>query len=119
MSQPLRRNSMLPSRRLTRILARFAVSPVTTARMSAKAFGHPAQFDSFVHAPLRPSHVEVDLDRLRRNFELIEAQKPGDVGIVAVVKDEAYGHGAIEVASIALSTGAKFLAVTILDEAIA
>ena len=63
------------------------------------------EFDSKVF-PLRPAWVEIDLDRLRRNLQLINRDKPPGVQLLAVVKDEAYGHGALDVARIALEEGA-------------
>jgi alanine racemase len=68
--------------------------------------------------PPRPAWLEIDLQRLKRNFQLINEAKPSRVQIVSVVKDEGYGHGALPVASIALSTGADALALSTLEEAI-
>jgi alanine racemase len=59
----------------------------------------------------------VDLARLRRNFEVINADKPRHVEVLSVVKDDAYGHGAAPVARTALDCGATFLALSSLDEA--
>jgi len=67
--------------------------------------------------PLRPAWVEIDLARLRRNLQLIRRDLPGDVKLLAVVKDEAYGHGALDVARIALAEGAAFLGLSTLEEA--
>lgn len=69
-------------------------------------------------APLRPAWVEVDLGQLRKNFRLIHADKPSDVAMLSVVKDNAYGHGALTVARCAIDVGAKALAVSNLDEAL-
>ena len=59
------------------------------------------------HFPLRPAWVEIDLARLRRNLQLIRRDLPRHVHLLAVVKDEAYGHGALDVARIALEEGAR------------
>ena len=53
--------------------------------------------------PLRPAWTEIDLGKLRRNLQLIRQDLPGAVKLLAVVKDEAYGHGALDVARIALT----------------
>jgi len=66
----------------------------------------------------RPAWVEIDLEQLRRNFEIINQDKPKNLGIISVVKDQAYGHGAVQVAKMALEFGSKYLAVATLDEAI-
>ena len=67
---------------------------------------------------LRPAWVEIDLGQLRRNFEIIDQDKPADVHILSVVKDQAYGHGAVQVARLALESGASYLAVSTVDEAL-
>jgi alanine racemase len=69
--------------------------------------------------PLRPAWVEIDLQKLRRNFELINRDKPAGLQVLAVVKDEGYGHGALPVAQAALDAGARFLALSTLEEALA
>ncbi|MFQ5637360.1 MAG: alanine racemase [bacterium] len=67
---------------------------------------------------LRPAWVEIDLKQVRRNFEIINRDKPGRVSLLSVIKDQAYGHGAVEVAKIALQTGASYLAAATIDEAL-
>lgn len=69
--------------------------------------------------PTRPAWVEIDLRKLRRNFELINRDKPAQLQVMAVVKDEGYGHGALPVAEAALNAGATFLALSTLEEAVA
>jgi alanine racemase len=67
--------------------------------------------------PLRPAWTEIDLGRLRRNLQLIRRDLPASVKLMAVVKDEAYGHGALDVARIALEEGASCLGLSMLEEA--
>ena len=67
----------------------------------------------------RPAWIEIDLHQLKQNFELITQDKPAGVQLLSVVKDEAYGHGALPVARAALSCGASFLALSTLEEAVA
>ena len=67
--------------------------------------------------PLRPAWVEIDLARLRRNLQLIRRALPRDVKWLAVVKDEAYGHGALDIARIALAEGAWGFGLSTLEEA--
>jgi alanine racemase len=69
-------------------------------------------------SPPRPAWLEIDLNRLRRNLELINRDKPSAVGLLAVVKDDAYGHGALPVAKVAVACGASFLGLSSLEEAI-
>ena len=67
--------------------------------------------------PTRPAWMEVDLGQLAENFRLIRADAPDGLAIGSVVKDAAYGHGAVEVARVALGQGADCLLVSNLDEA--
>ncbi|MBU6410743.1 MAG: alanine racemase [Verrucomicrobia bacterium] len=67
--------------------------------------------------PLRPAWTEIDLGRLRRNIQLIRADLPRRVRLMAVVKDEAYGHGALDVARVAMEEGAWGLGLSTLEEA--
>src|SRR5690242_3820665 len=67
--------------------------------------------------PLRPAWTEIDLGRLRRNLQLIRADLPRHVQLMAVVKDEAYGHGALDVARIAKEEGAWGFGLSTLEEA--
>jgi alanine racemase len=62
--------------------------------------------------------VEISVDGLRRNFALINADKPAGLKIASVLKDDAYGHGAVRAAQVAVDAGAAFIAVVTLDEAL-
>ena len=66
----------------------------------------------------RPAWIEVDLAALRENFANIKGLLPEGLPIVAVVKADAYGHGAVQVAECLLAEGASRLAVATLDEAL-
>ena len=67
--------------------------------------------------PQRPAWTEIDLGKLRRNLQLIRRDLPRPVKLLAVVKDEAYGHGALDVARIALEEGAWGFGLSTLEEA--
>jgi alanine racemase len=69
--------------------------------------------------PLRPAWTEIDLGRLRRNLRLIRGDLPKHVRLLAVVKDEGYGHGALDTVRIALEEGAWGFGLSTLEEAIA
>jgi alanine racemase len=68
--------------------------------------------------PQRPAWTEIDLGRLRRNLQLIRRDLPRAVKLLAVVKDEAYGHGALDVARIAVEEGAWGFGLSTLEEAL-
>ncbi|MBT5138062.1 MAG: alanine racemase [Acidimicrobiaceae bacterium] len=61
-------------------------------------------------------YADIDLDAIRHNVQTIRATV--DTPVCAVVKANAYGHGAVEVAGAALEAGASWLAVSSLPEAI-
>jgi alanine racemase len=68
--------------------------------------------------PARPAWVEIDIAQLERNFAIINADRPDHVRVMSVVKDDAYGHGAVEVARTALAAGVEGFATVTLAEAI-
>lgn len=59
----------------------------------------------------------VDLSAIKHNVELLK--KTAGTNLLAVVKADAYGHGLVPVAKAALSAGADYLGVALLEEAIA
>jgi alanine racemase len=63
----------------------------------------------------RPVWAEVDLDAVARNVRLLKGQANG-AALLAVVKANAYGHGAVAVARAALAAGADRLGVICVDE---
>jgi alanine racemase len=65
-----------------------------------------------------PTWAEVDLDRFRRNLESIRAAIGGSRRILLVVKADAYGHGAVEIARHAVANGVTMLGVATLHEGI-
>lgn len=66
---------------------------------------------------LRPVWAEVDLDRLAHNMrEIRKAAKSKD--IIAVIKADGYGHGALDIAPVLLENGATRIAVAVLNEAV-
>jgi alanine racemase len=66
----------------------------------------------------RPTWAEVSLATLRQNFRTVVNHAGAGVTTCAVVKADAYGHGAVECARALESEGAKWQGVTSLDEAI-
>jgi alanine racemase len=69
--------------------------------------------------PLRPAWIEIDMGKLRRNLQLIRRDLPSTTQLMAVVKDDAYGHGALDAARIALEEGAWGFGLSNLEEALA
>lgn len=73
---------------------------------------------SYLRDSHRPAWAEIDLDCLTHNIREFQNVIPEVTQIMAVVKADAYGHGAKEVATAALRAGATRLAVAIVEEGI-
>lgn len=69
-------------------------------------------------AATRPTWAQVSLENLRYNFGVVQRHIGTGVTVCAVVKADAYGHGATECARALEQEGARWLGVTSLDEAI-
>ena len=65
---------------------------------------------------MRSTVVEIDLDAIASNVGALRAAAAAEV--IAVVKADAYGHGALPVARVALESGAAMLAVATIDEGV-
>lgn len=66
---------------------------------------------------IRPVWAEIDLDCIKDNIREIR-KSMGEKEIIAVVKADAYGHGAIDIAPVLLENGADKLAVAVITEAL-
>lgn len=80
--------------------------------MDAAAHQHSA-----IGAYLTPTVAEIDLGRLWSNVEVFRSAAPGAT-LMAVVKADAYGHGAAEVARFLSSKGIEWFAVATVAEAV-
>jgi alanine racemase len=69
-------------------------------------------------AATRPTWADVSLSTLRQNFRTVQKHVGPGVTVCAVVKADAYGHGAVECSRALELENAKWLGVTSLDEAI-
>ncbi len=61
----------------------------------------------------RPTWVEIDLSAIAHN---VRALQPDGAELMAVVKADAYGHGAVAVAEAALAAGAAWCGVALVEE---
>lgn len=66
----------------------------------------------------RPTWAEVDLDALAANFHSIQKQVGPAIKVLAVVKANAYGHGAVPCARRLASEGAEWFGVALPEEGI-
>ena len=77
------------------------------------------QFD-YSNAFYRDAWAEINLSAIEENVRALkELYKDQKTTVMAVVKADGYGHGALEAANAAIEGGASFLGVAILDEALA
>jgi len=68
--------------------------------------------------PGRPTWVEIDLEAIAHNTRRMAEIVGPDVALLAVLKADGYGHGAIKIARTALHNGASWLGVACLSEAV-
>lgn len=68
---------------------------------------------------MRPAWLEINLSAIADNVSNLKSVLGPQREIIAVVKADAYGHGVIPVSRVALNSGAKMLAVAMVEEALA
>ena len=66
----------------------------------------------------RPTVAEIRLSALRHNVQVIRALLPQGVGLLCIVKANAYGHGALPVARALEAGGARMLGVATVEEGV-
>jgi len=65
------------------------------------------------------SYVLVSRDQIARNYRSVKSLVGPGVEVAGVVKADAYGHGALEVARLLVAEGVKWLAVSSVEEGVA
>jgi alanine racemase len=75
--------------------------------------------DTFGNQSIRPTRAEIDLSAIASNVAVACRLAGPKTQVLAVVKADAYGHGAVPVARTALQAGAAWLGVAIPEEAAA
>ena len=71
-----------------------------------------------MNQPGRPTWAEVDLDALAHNFHVIRQRVGPDVKVLAAVKANAYGHGAVECSRRLEREGADWFGVALPEEGV-
>jgi alanine racemase len=66
--------------------------------------------------PGRPTWLEVDLEAIAYNIRRVVAMVGPEVKVLAVLKADGYGHGAVRVARTAINNGAHYLGVASINE---
>ena len=67
---------------------------------------------------MRPTWAEISLDSFKSNLDEVKRLVGRSVRVMAVVKADAYGHGAVRLSEIALCSGADMLGVATVPEAL-
>lgn len=67
----------------------------------------------------RPVWAEVSASQLKENYRAVKKAAGDLIDVLAVVKADAYGHGAVECAPVLAAAGAKWLGVTSVEEGVA
>ncbi|MFB5663947.1 alanine racemase [Alteribacillus sp. HJP-4] len=73
---------------------------------------------AFSQISYRDTWVEIDLSNIKYNIRKVKERFKQRMHVMAVVKADGYGHGAVKTAEAALEGGAEFLGVALLEEAI-
>ncbi len=67
---------------------------------------------------MRPTWVEIDLPAFDRNLAAIVSRLPADSQLIAVLKADGYGHGALELAKRCSAERVAMIATALLEEAL-
>ncbi|WP_026702722.1 alanine racemase [Salibacterium aidingense] len=73
---------------------------------------------AFKQTSYRDTWADINLDHIKYNVREVKKQFKQQMNVMAVVKADGYGHGAVETARAALDAGAGFLGVALLEEAL-
>ena len=68
--------------------------------------------------PLRPTWAEIDLSAIKHNVHQFRSFLSPGTRLMAIVKADGYGHGAVKVAQAALNAGVSYLCVGMVEEAV-
>jgi len=67
---------------------------------------------------MRPAWLEIDLTAIADNIERVLSVLGSQRKLIAVIKDDAYGHGATVIGPVAQRCGVRMFAVSLIEEAI-
>lgn len=91
---------------------------VTSPAPEKKTAFDPDELAKIAPQDRRWSWVEIDLAAIRHNAAAVKRLIGPQCRLMAVVKADAYGHGAVQVAKAAINAGAEYLAVATVNEGI-
>lgn len=67
---------------------------------------------------MRPTWSEIDISSLKSNFLQVKRIIGEHVGVISIVKADAYGHGSVEVSKALVESGSDMLGVATVEEAL-
>lgn len=102
-----------PHARMERVVRHLLANPADAYQLPRQETIHDR-----VDRPDRPAWVQVSMEAVAYNVRRLKEIIGPDVALMAVVKANAYGHGAIPVSTTALNNGADYLGVASLNEAV-
>lgn len=70
-----------------------------------------------MYTDLKRTWAEINLDNIEYNYRVLRKRIGDKVKFLGVIKADAYGHGAVQVARVLEEVGADYLAVSSIDEA--
>ncbi|MEA3306908.1 MAG: alanine racemase, partial [Elusimicrobiota bacterium] len=62
--------------------------------------------------------IEINIGQIKRNLKAVKKALKKETKFMAIVKADAYGHGAVKISNIALENGADLLGALTVDEAV-
>lgn len=102
--------------RMEEVVEKLLADPATAESVLVRQ--SPAWKQIYIIRPDRPTWVEIDLGAIANNVRRLKRIVGESVDIIATLKADAYGHGAVKVAQTALTNGAQILGVACLSEAV-
>lgn len=103
------------SARIERVTRALIKDPADSEKLVRRYDDH----DTSIHfQPVRSNWVEIDATNLANNVRAVKALIGSKVSLMAVVKSDAYGHGAVSMSQTALLNGATYLGVSSMQEAL-
>lgn len=83
------------------------------------AYSGMENIKSWLEAPRHETVMEVDLGAVADNFNFYRSRVRKTTGLVAMVKADGYGAGAVNIAKLLQQQGASYLAVAVINEGVA
>ncbi len=104
-----------PTARMEKVVRRLLANEQDAGQLARQ---ESAYEQVWMDRPDRPTWIHINMEAIAYNVRRLKEIIGPDVALMAVVKANAYGHGAIPVSTTALNNGAEYLGVASMNEAI-